>query len=63
MGSYQRLAMFLLRSKAQKQAHWSPGLEKPQKPPKTKFVAKSPLKNKHRYKAYSCKTYSRTISF
>jgi hypothetical protein len=63
MGSYQRLAMFLLRLKAQKQAPWSPGLEKPKKPFKTKFVAKSPLKNKYRYKAYSCKTYSRTISF
>jgi hypothetical protein len=38
-------------------------LEKPPKPPKTKFVAKPLLKNQHMYKAQNCKTYSKTLSF
>jgi hypothetical protein len=36
---------------------------KPPKPPKTKFVAKPPLKNQHRYRAHSYEMYFKTLSF
>jgi hypothetical protein len=54
--------MFLSISKRPKQAPWSPSLRKPLKPPKTKNVAKLPLKKQHRNKAHICLNPLKTLA-
>jgi hypothetical protein len=63
IGSYQRLATFLSRSKRLETRSLVSKFGKPPKPLKTKFVVKSTLKNQNRYRAQSCEMYSKTLSF
>jgi hypothetical protein len=60
--SYQRLNTFLSRSRLETSSLVSK-FGKPPKSPKTKFVAKSPLKNQYKYRAHSCEMYSKTLLF